>query len=284
MSLLSMFRRSQPIGVNTTQHLVPPVAVLRRMTPKQLSALYATLPPGSQIAGFPPPNADYFPNPDGTNPAASRALTVSSDPWHQIGVAPTQHLVPPVDQLRKMTPAQLSAVYARLPPGTQIAGFPPPNAFYFPNPDGTNPATVRAHGEDAGDAASPGATDDQSPNYDSVYDQLQTQMAGTINQSIADYEAGTMDAGTMQMASFDNIGESAFDPIYWDPSMLRPDNAQRVRMAPTGYDVYDVPEQVPNKRNYLATFGLDDDFYSGWGPAAIVGCDIGCGLDTKVRG
>lgn len=148
-------------------------------------------------------------------------------------------------------------------------------------PTGALTITHQPHGEDEGDAGSPGATDDQSPNYDSVYDQRQTEMAEAANQSVGDYEAGTMNTGTMQMTVFDDIGESKFDPMYWDPSMDRPDNAMRVRMAPTGYDIYDPPEQVPNKRNYLATFGddfgLNDDFWSGWGPAPVIGCEIGCG-------
>jgi hypothetical protein len=137
--------------------------------------------------------------------------------------------------------------------------------------------THQPHGEDAGDEASPGAIDTNEPNYGSV----------------EDYDAAAINRGTMQLLTYDDTSEGKYDEMYWDPSMQQPhDQETRAHMAPTGSDVYEPPERVANSRNYAADFGLQDDWYSGFGPAAIIGCDedlvvagdIGCANDTKVRG
>lgn len=42
-------------------------------------------------------------------------------------------------------------------------------------------------------------------------------------------------------------------------------------------DPYDPPyDRAPTARNYQPGFGFDDAYYSGFGPAAIIGCEVGC--------
>jgi hypothetical protein len=53
---------------------------------------------------------------------------------------------------------------------------------------------------------------------------------------------------------------------------------------PAGRDYYDPPERVPTLRNPVIDFGFEHEFYSGFGPAAIVGCEIGCANPSKLKG
>lgn len=45
-------------------------------------------------------------------------------------------------------------------------------------------------------------------------------------------------------------------------------------------DPYDSPQQIPTVRNPVTHFGFDDSFYSGSGPAAVIGCEDEYGAGT----
>lgn len=158
----------------------------------------------------------------------------------------------------------------------------------------------KPQGEDRGDAAHPGATDVNDPNYGSGSIAVDTDpmvndtavyigMAhgiGTPGSFDAQLTGGGMSADSMQQG-FD-LYNDLDDTMNDIPATFQ-----------TAYDdPYSPPLREPTKRMYLANFGDDVDvgfehsWYSGFGPAAIIGCDedfvvagdIGCANDTELKG
>lgn len=239
---------------------------------------------------------------------STSAQAAPAAPWPASWVStpsPIQHLIPPLDQLRRMTPVQLAALYHRLPPGAQIAGFPRPNAFYHPNDPIVAGDSGQPHGEDAGDAASPGATGSNDPNYGSGTDPLVSDVdlaAGMVRGigTPGSFEATLAGGGLGPYAMSTLPGENGLPYNgYLNPQSALDEYADDPYSAykPFADDPYMPPLRVPNKRNYKADFGCDDEigleseWYGGFGPSAVIGCedlivagDIGCANDTELKG
>lgn len=138
------------------------------------------------------------------------------------------------------------------------------------------------HGEpelfDAGDMGDGTAYE---PNYGAAD---MASMTGTLDPSfINSYGAG--DTGqefepTLEDGGIDPFANAVFDEPGLEPRDQRNARSQleRADLAPGGFDIFDPPERIPTLRNAVVDFGLDDSFYSGVGPAAIIGCDSCGGL------
>jgi hypothetical protein len=135
------------------------------------------------------------------------------------------------------------------------------------------PSTGAPRGEPyiASDAADLGDTSEQEPNYGagdtgcSYHPRLDE--GGVDPFANAAFGCDGAPQGDMQLL-WDSIDKSVIDQ---DPMVA---------------DLFDVRSRIPTLRNPVVHFGLDDQFYSGFGPAAIIGCEIGCAAPgaAKIKG
>ena len=192
---------------------------------------------------------------------------------------------PPVKRRRPMTEKMRSA---RLLNPLHFHG----DLSLVHGPGGVVTITHQPHGEDDDAAAADAAETGQDLA-------MEADAVGDTNPNEPSYGAG--DTGsTTELGFWDqNGGEDPFALLEYEPVGRAPYDHIETGMVDemlkvTDEEDFDLPSRVPNQRNYQATFGLDDRMYSGFGPAAIigveddlamiVGCEIGCGLQTGVKG
>jgi hypothetical protein len=155
--------------------------------------------------------------------------------------------------------------------------------------------THQPHGEDAGDSASPGATDSNSPNYGSGSFTVDTDpMVSDIDMAIGMVHGigtpGSFDAtlagggiGTHAMSVLPGQHGLPYDG-YADPTYAVDQYTDDPAGAyqPYADDPYSPPLREPNRRNYKADFGdevgFEHEFFSGFGISAVIGCEEDEGL------
>lgn len=124
----------------------------------------------------------------------------------------------------------------------------------------------RVHGEpdpapDAGDSGDDTANE---PNYG----------AGDSGSDFApDLETGGLDP----FANVVQPGDGAAYDGFAEPAFALDDYTDDLEQSyqPVGPDPYDPAIRIPTLRNYQADFGFEPGMYSGFGPAAVIGCEVG---------
>lgn len=90
-----------------------------------------------------------------------------------------------------------------------------------------------------------------------------------INNSLADSSGG---GDPFALARFG--AEAVVLPTGVD--LTAENDGENMSFEPVGPDPYDPPEQRPTQRNPIMRFGFEDEWYSGFGSAALFGGEVGC--------